>query len=255
MLVLFLCIIARVSGALTFNPIFGRQNYPANARGALILVFSVLCYNYCFMAGITAQEPQDFLMLMLMLLKELFVGFVLGFGVQLAFLVVSFGTTIIDYMLGLSMAQVYDPTSGTRMTVSQGLYQACMIMIFFAGDCHIAFFRILMETMDRIPLGNPAFPTQLVDTVCRYYSDCLILGLQFAIPVIVLELMVEVGLGILMRLAPQINIFMVNFQVKLIVGLALLVFLFNPMEGKISEVWSNMFDVLYDMVDLMGSGT
>jgi flagellar biosynthetic protein FliR len=254
MLVLFLCILARASGALTFNPIFGRSEYPPQARAALILVTSVLGYNYCFLAGITVNETTDILMLMIMLLRELFAGFVLGFGMQLAFLAVHFGTALIDYMMGLSMAQMYDPSSGNQMSVSQGLYQAFMVMIFFAGDCHIAFFRILLETLDRIPLGNPSFPTNLVNVVISYFSECLVLGLQFAIPVIVVEMMVEVGLGILMRLAPQINIFMVNFQIKLIAGIALLVLLFNPMASQIGEVWSSMFDVLYDLIALMGQG-
>lgn len=255
MVVLFLLIVARVSGALIFNPVFGRQNYPAMARGALILVFSVICYDYCFLAGVRVEESPEFLMFMIMVLKELFAGFILGFGMQLAFFAVQFGTTIIDYMLGLSMAQVYDPSSGTQMSVSQGLYQAYMILIFFAADCHISFLRILYRTMAKIPLGSPSFPTDLVNVVLVYFSDSLLLGLQFAVPVIVVELLVEVGLGILMRISPQMNVFTVNFQVKLIVGLALLVFLFNPMADKISEIWSSMFDVLYNMISLMGSGT
>ena len=78
MLILFSYIVMRMSGAVAFNPIFGRVNYPNKAKAAFILVLSLLCYNYT--GGKLTVEPTSFIEYGFLLLKELFVGFCLGFS-------------------------------------------------------------------------------------------------------------------------------------------------------------------------------
>jgi flagellar biosynthetic protein FliR len=77
------------------------------------------------------------------------------------------------------------------------------------------------------------------------------MGLQFAMPIIVIEILSEVAIGIMMRVVPQINIFAINFQVKIIVGMLMIFLLFAPMSDLIDRVWRSMFDRLIEIIELM----
>ena len=107
MFILFSLIVMRMSGAIALNPVFGRTNVPARVKAAFILVLSLMLYIGS--GGILVHEPAVMAEYGVMLLKELLFGFTLGFGMELAFLVVRFASSIMDYSMGLTMAQVYDP--------------------------------------------------------------------------------------------------------------------------------------------------
>ncbi len=80
----------------------------------------------------------------------------------------------------------------------------------------------------------------------------IILGLQFAFPLVAMELVTEAAVGILMRMIPQINVFAVNFQLKIIVGLMMLVYLFSPMADRMYTIIENVFLQMERLMALMG---
>lgn len=249
MIVLFGLIIMRMSGAFVFNPFFGRNEIPPAVRGAFTFACSLMLYVW--VGGRVDHVPQTVLEFAAASLKELLLGFVLGFGMQLAVMVIRFGTAVIDYMLGLSMAQVYDPASNAQMTVSSQLYYALMMLVFMVNGGHIRFLQILFETAYSIPFGQVTVTMALPEFMLKYFCECIVLGMQFAMPIVVIELLTETALGILMRFIPQINIFAVSFQIKLIVGLIMLFVLFVPMSSVIDTVWNTLFDRMHEMVSLM----
>jgi flagellar biosynthetic protein FliR len=240
-------ILARMSGAIAFNPIYGRSDFPPLARGGLTLALSFMIYIWTG-GRMTVNPPQEVLAFSIAIVHELFIGFVLGFGIELAMLVVRFGTAVMDYTMGLSMAQVYDPSSNAQMSVSSGLYLMFMLLLFMVNDGHVEFLKIVFQTVEDIPFGNVVISSDLPQFILKYFSSCFALGLQFAMPVIVVEFLTEVGIGILMRIVPQINIFAVSFQMKIAVGLIMLFILFNPMSTFLTDIWKDMFDHLYQSI-------
>ena len=77
------------------------------------------------------------------------------------------------------------------------------------------------------------------------------MGLQYAMPLIAMELVVEVAVGIIMRMIPQINVFVINIQLKIVVGILMLLFLFSPMSDKLNTIIDNMFQSLWSLVMMM----
>ncbi len=77
--------------------------------------------------------------------------------------------------------------------------------------------------------------------VLEIFKSNIIMGLQFAFPIIAMELVTEAAMGILMRMIPQINVFAVNFQLKIIVGLTMLLFMFGPMSERLYVIIDSMF--------------
>jgi possible flagellar biosynthesis protein fliR len=250
MLVLFSFIVMRMTGAISLNPIFGRTDYPRRARAALIFMLSVICYLH--VGGELQHMPGSILEYGFMLLKEFFVGFCLGFAMELAFLSLRFATSVMDFAMGLNMAQVFDPSSGSQATVSTGLLYGFMMLLFFSMDGHLRFLELLFKTIDTHPFGGISIKLLLMpELMLSLFVRSMKMGLELAFPIMGLELMSEVALGILMRIIPQINIFAVNFQLKIILGFSMLYFLLIPIADKMKEFISFAFESVIKVIGLL----
>ena len=250
MLVLFSFIVMRMTGAIAFNPVFGRTDYPRRARAALIFMLSAICYVH--VGGELQHMPGSILEYGFMLLKELFVGFCLGFAMELAFTCLRFATSIMDFSMGLNMAQVFDPQSGSQATVSTGLFYGFMMLLFFSMDGHLRFLELLFQTIDTHPFGGISIKLLLMPKLMlSLFVASMKMGLELAFPIMGLELMSEIALGILMRIIPQINIFAVNFQLKIILGFSMLYFLLIPITDKMKDFIEFAFESLNKVMGLL----
>lgn len=249
MLILFALIVMRMSGAFFINPIFGRTGVPSRVKTAFVLVMSLLIYLSS--DGILEYEPTTMIEFIVMLVKELLYGVVISFGMELSFCIVRFATTVIDHTMGLSMAQVYDPQYNTQTTVTSGLYYALIVLLFFASDSHLRLIGIFFHSAEQIPYGQVMWNRQLPLTILSMYQECIYMGLQFAMPIVTMELLTEASIGVLMRIIPQINVFVVNFQLKIIVGLVLMLVLYGPMTDKLYEILEWMFSSIEVLIPLL----
>lgn len=249
MFILFALIFMRMSGAVVFNPLLGRTNYPRPAKGALI--FSLTLLLYLGVDGVLQHQPSGMLEYGFMLVKELLLGFVLGFSMELSYAVLRFASAIMDYTMGLSMAQTYDPQYGTQMTITSGIYYAFMSLIFLATDGHIRLLSLFFSSARLVPFGEVSFRPELYQLMIEIFKTNIAMGLQFAFPLIAMEMVTEATIGILMRMIPQINVFSVNFQLKIIVGMFMMVFLFSPMADRLYVIIDNTFLYMWQLLELM----
>ena len=249
MLILLSLIIMRMTGAIVFNPIFGRNNVPARMKTGLILLLSLLLYSG--FGGELMHQPRGLLEYGVMLVSELLFGFVLNFGIELSIMVIRFASAVMDHAMGLSMARVYDPQYRTQMTVTSGMYYAFLMLLFFAVDGHLRLFEIFFSTARLIPFGSVSIRPELTEAILEMFQDSILMGLQYAMPLIAMELVVEVAVGIIMRMIPQINVFVINIQLKIVVGILMLVFLFSPMSDKLNTIIDSMFQSLWSLVMMM----
>lgn len=249
MVILFALIVMRMSGAIAFNPVLGRTGIPAMVRSALILVISLMLFIGT--GGALSHEPSTLIEFSVMLMKELLFGFTMGFGMELTHMVVRFAASIMDHSMGLTMAQVYDPQSNSQVSITSGLFHTFMVLLFFATDGHVRLIGIFIRSSLLIPFGAVAVRPELAQAVLEVFQECIVMGLQFAFPLMAMELVVEAAVGIMMRIIPQINVFAVNFQVKILAGLLMLLLLFNPMTDKIYMVMDYMYRIMEDLMMLM----
>lgn len=239
MLILFSLIMMRMSGAVALNPVFQQAGLPRTVRAAFIFVLSLMLY--LSFGESLVQEPANLLEYGSMLFMELFFGMTIGFAMELSFMTVRYGTSIMDAVMGLNMAQVYDPIHGSQMTLTSGMYSAFLVLLFFAANGHIRLIGIYYSSALLVPFGTVGFKPELALAVLDMFREGILLGLQLAFPLIAMELVTEAAVGILMRMIPQINVFSINFQVKIIVGLALLLLLFSPMSDRLYTILNDMF--------------
>ena len=236
-LTLFSLILMRMSGFVLMNPILGRNNIPARVKAGLIFVLALTVYSSSMEDAFEIVSTVEFAFL---LLKEFAAGYVVGYVMHLIFFIVSFAGYIIDYQMGLSMATVYDPQSNAQMPVTGSLLQTWLILLFFAVDGHLALMRILLTSAEIVPYGGIVVTEGLALRIIDIFLECVEMGLRLAIPMIAAEFLVEMGVGILNKVVPQISIFVINIQMKLIVGMGLLVLLFAPTGEFIEKIMTTM---------------
>lgn len=247
-LLLWTLIGMRVSGFVLINPILSRKGVPGIVKAGIIMALSVFLISYAPAEEIVVVSFVEYAVL---LLKEFVVGYVVGFIVSLFQYVILFAGGITDFMMGLSMATIYDPQSNSSSALTATLLNYMFTLVFFAVDGHVALFRVLVTMHEIIPYHSLSINPDVTTTMLELFATCTLLGVQMAFPMIALELLGESGVGILMRTIPQINIFAINIQMKIIVGLLALLVLIGPFGDYINNLVLMMGEQIRAVLQIM----
>lgn len=216
--VVYIMVLARVTGIFTFNPIFARRGVPNVVKVGASLALAVVMtaagdFDYTIPSGLFPFVFD--------LGKELLVGAVLGFFVNLMLQIFSMAGEVTDMQLGLSMAKSYDPTFGNA-GVTTNFYSYWYILYFFAVGAHKSYITLFSVSYDSIPLGFNSFNMNIPYIMVKYFETVLTLGLKLAMPIIAASLIAEFCIGVLMKAVPTIHVFVLNIQIKMLVGFIVL---------------------------------
>ena len=245
---LFSLILMRMSGFILLNPILGRRNIPMQVKAGFIFVLTLTVYSFSAGDAFDIANPLEYGFL---LLKEFAAGYVIGYVTELFFFVITFAGYVMDFQMGLSMSTVYDPQSNTQVPITGSLLQAFYVLLFFAVDGHLALMKILLQSAEIVPYGGSVITQNLALRVIDLFSECVIMGIKFAFPILAAEFLIEIGVGILNKIVPQINIFVINIQLKVIVGLGLLVFLISPIGEYLSNLVTVMIKTIQEIITFL----
>lgn len=246
---LFLYVLMRIAGFMLFNPIFARSGVPGVCKAGMILAVSVAVYAG---SGGTAVVPTSLVVFMLRLIMELGLGIAVDFVMRFFFYVADLGGNMIDTQMGLTMARTYDPGSQTQMTVTGNLLNALMILLFFEANGHITLMRLFLSSGELIPFGTVTFNIAMSERLVEIFVECALLALKLCLPILIAELLGQVGMGILMKAIPQINVFAINIELKVIVGMAMLFLLISPISNFLLDTESKMLNAVRQLLTAAG---
>ena len=238
----FLLIFARMSSCVFFNQIFGRGNLPNIFKISLSLFLAITVYGIIPPeGGIVIATTIEYILL---IIKELFIGFLIGYIIGLFFSTVVISGEIIGIQIGMSMAKIYDPKSSVSMGIMGSFLNLILILIFFSVNGHLNLIQIFVTTSKLIEIGNFSIPTHLFYNMVELFQQILILALKLSMPIMAVEIILESGIGILMKAIPQIQVFSVNVQLKILVGVLLIFVLVPTFSTFIENVIVLMFDTV-----------
>ncbi len=247
-MMLFSLIFMRMSGFILLNPILGRRNIPNVVKGGMVMVFTLLIYSF---SAAQVPEPVNSIEFAVLIVKEFLMGYVIGFVMELFLMVITFAGSIIDFQMGLSMATIYDPQSNAQVAVTGSLWHAYLVLLFFAVDGHLALIKLLIKSAETVPYGQVVLGTKVAWAIIEVFIQCIIMAIKFSFPIIAIEFITEIAVGILMKMIPQINVFVVNIQAKLMIGLLMLIFLFSPMSDYLGDLITQMLLTVQSMIRLL----
>ncbi len=208
----------RIGVLLMMSPVFTGLNGLVTVRVLLTLMLSAL-----LVSGMKISPTPVVLDLgpvMVAAMMEVFVGATLAFGVMAAFGAFSVAGKILDIQSGFGMGSVYDPVTRAGAPVFATMLNMLAVVIFFSMDAHHAFLRGIAFSLQEVAPGA-GFAALHPEAVIRQFGLMFSLGVSLIVPVMLCLLLVEVGLAVVSRVLPQMNVFIVLIPVKLIAGIGL----------------------------------
>lgn len=244
---LFVYILARMSGFVVFSPILGRRTIPGVFQSGMILLFSVFVY------ATTEQPvrmPVGVVDLALHILLELGIGFVLGMAVNFFFYIPQLAGMMVDTQMGMTMNQIYDAGSQANMSVTSVLLNALMTLLFFAENGHHTLIRLFLTSGQITAYGEAAISTAAVQAGVELFVEATVLGMKLCMPILAAEVISQIGMGVLMKVIPQINVFSINIELKVIIGLGMLFVLIAPFSEFLLQAEITMLNSLGELLAL-----
>lgn len=224
-LTVFLLVLARLIGLFASAPIFNSRSFPAFPKVALAVWMAGLLW---FVIPVNVDIlPLTSMEIIMALTSEAVIGLAMGFLTNMVFLVVQAAGEIIDMQMGLSVAQSFDPLFGAQISVIGRMTFYIALMVFLIVNGHHLLLSAVNQSFRVIPAGqiinlsSPRLMVQMIDLGTKFWA----LSLQFAGPIILIIFLSDFAFGIVSRVAPQVNVFMLGFQVKPALGLIGLVFI------------------------------
>jgi flagellar biosynthetic protein FliR len=215
----FLVVLSRVAGFISAIPVFFTTQTPGRIKIGLVFAISLTLFPL-MEDGIPLLSfaPAPFLML---IIAELLLGLLLGLVARLIFTAVEFGATVIGYQMGFAAANVFDPQGERQVALISQFQNVFAILIFLAINGHHLFLRIAVRSYEYLPPGQFNISGEAIPFLMDQASHMFFLGVQFSAPVLAVLLLSGLVLGVLARVFPQLNVFLLSFPVN--IGIAFVV--------------------------------
>ena len=234
----FALMMIRMSGLFLLSPVWGRSNIPNRFKIAFAVVLTIILINF-YPPGDAVET--NLIGFALLCMGELLVGLVLGFVTTMFFGIVFTAGQIIDMQTGFGMVQVYDVQQNIQIPIVGNLLNLVILLCFIVSGGHLKLVEILFRTFEALPVGQIAVDERLPAVMLEGFIRTFVLAVQVAMPVIASGLLAEISLGIIVRTAPQMNVFVIGIPIKIIIGLVML-FLVVPMFIRMTgAIYDEMF--------------
>ena len=206
----------RVLALFSALPVLGQRMVPARVRvGLAFLIVVAAQASLPAMPQVALDSPLAFMLV----LQNVVIGLTLGFAVRIVFVAVEFGGELIGLQMGLNYAGFFDPASGGQATATSRFFGSIVGLLFIVINGHLLVVAAVVQSFQVFPVAPEPFAFLRTLRPQAWGSEVFALGLWIALPLIAMLLFVNLVLGIISRVAPQMNVFAIGFPVTLGVGL------------------------------------
>jgi len=216
----FLLILVRISAFFFAAPFFNTRGVPSRtkigAAGCIaILLMGVLPEQNLGYTGVIEYG--------IVVLKEGITGLLIGFSASICNSIVLFAGTLIDMQIGLSMAQEFNPMTNMTESITGNLYNYLLLLLLLVSNMYHYIIRAVCDSYQLIPINGQVFQwNYLLTGFTSYMSSLIMLGFRVTLPVFACMMVLNCVLGIMAKVAPQMNMFAVGMQMKVLLGLIVL---------------------------------
>jgi len=209
----------RVGSMLLATPVFNSRQLPVRLR--LLLALAV---TWVIAPTLPSQPALDLFgqQGVVILLQQILIGVAMGFILQMVFAALVFGGQAVAYSMGLGFASMVDPQNGVQVPVVAQFYVILTFLLFLISNGHLLMIELLADSFHTLPVAVDGISRNGLHELIAWASRLFAGGLLIALPIIGAMLMVNMGMGVVMRAAPQLNIFSVGFPITILLGFALI---------------------------------
>ena len=249
-LLTFLLILVRVTCFIYLAPFFNMGNTPNRVKIGLGVFVSYLIYQT--LLPIEPLQYETILEYSVLVLKEAMVGLIIGFGANICMSIVNFTGSIIDMETGMAMATLFDPQTNQETSISGVLYQYAMSLMLIVTGMYQYLLKAIVETYTLIPINGAVFDKEhLLNSMTQFMGNYLTIGFRICLPVFCAMILLNAILGIMAKVSPQMNMFAVGIQLKMLVGLGILFLVASLLPNAADFIFTQMKVIVVDFVEGM----
>ncbi|MDR2892860.1 MAG: flagellar biosynthetic protein FliR [Deltaproteobacteria bacterium] len=216
----FLLSLIRVSLIVFLLPFFGGDTIPNMVKAFLCIVLTLAIWPQLSLPGeFLPAHPAN---ITILVLSEIVLGMLLGMLVQFIFVAFQLGGEVIGFQMGFSMISMADPSTGAQLVATSFLTQTVAMTIFLAMEGHLYVLSALMGSFKIIMPGQLFISAASLSDVITLSGQMFTLALKIAGPVIGCLFMVDLALALMAKAAPQMNLLMIGFPIKIAIGFVLM---------------------------------
>ena len=245
----FLLVLVRISCFVYVAPFFSMSNVPRRVKIGFSLFFAYLIYHAVDHNEVVYNSLLGFAVIVM---KEALTGFVIGWGAQICTTVTSFAGSIADMEIGLSMVSLIDPTTREQATFTGVLYQYMFTLFMIISGLYQYLLGALVDTFTLIPINGAVFKSEaLMESVLMFLGVYIVIGFRIILPIFCAMIFLNCVLGVLAKVSPQLNMFAVGMQLKVLVGLGILFLSMRMLPALADNVFTQMKRMIVSFVEGM----
>ncbi len=245
----FLLCLARVISLVAAIPVFAGNQISGRIKIGLAVATALLLFPsmapYAPKVAFTVTEFG------LLIINEVLLGILIGLVAQLVFTAVTFGGTVIGYQMGFAAANIFDPQTTQQLSLMSHFINILALLAFLSFDIHHFFFKIIVESYIILPPGFLDFSHGAVQQLMQMGSQMFVLGVKFSAPVLALLLIANLVLGILARVFPQLNVFMLSFPLNIGISFLVIGLTLNTMVFVLRREFDTMGENILNLLQLL----
>ena len=231
----------RLAAFFLMTPLLAGAGLPAVVRLALIFGLAIVLVGVMPSIAFDLTGEHGLGRFIAALFTEFALGATLALGVQMALAMFTFAGRLLDVQIGFGIAQVVDPLTNQQLPILSAAFYQLAIVVFFIGDVHHTLLRGMAIAIERFPVGQPWTLSTAFAALLPQIAAMFSLGFALAAPVVACLLLVELGLGVLSRNLPQMNVFALGLPIKVLTGLAALSLWVTLGAGMVARIYSSIF--------------
>jgi len=244
----FLLILVRITGFLFTAPFFSLRNVPVRVKSGIALFMTIILF---YSVSYPMPEYIGVLGYTILVVKEALVGAIMGFFSNIAYQIIAFAGEIIDTEIGFSMVNEIDPTTNIQTTITANFYGYLITLMMLITNLHNYFIQAIVDSFQVIGLGKMNLNPATYKLMGKFLTDYFMIGFRIVLPVYAAILVVNTILAIIAKIAPQMNMFVVGMQLKIFVGLIVLMLIIQLVPAVADNIFTEMFDLLKDSIKLL----
>lgn len=250
-LIVFLFLTIRIGAIVLSLPLLSSRNIPAQLKALFILMLGVALYPLVQTQQVVI--PQRLGHLVLIVVSEMLIGLTIGLVAQILFAGIQLGGEIISQQMGLNMATIFDPLNAQQVSLVAHLQYVLAMLMFLSGSAHHWFIIAMAESLQSIPLAGLSTSAAVLPVILTLLGKACVIAIQLAAPVSIALLLATLVLGVMARLVPQLNVFMLSFPATLGLGLVMLALALPSVMGGIQLAFGQLGNDLVQVIRVLGA--
>lgn len=246
----FLLVFIRMASFTVTAPFFSMNNVPRRVKAGFSFFIAIIMFYT--LPDHTPPVYASLVTYSIIVIKEVLAGLFIGLAGNIVLSIVNLAGKIADMEIGLSMVQIFDPMTRDQNGFTGTIYQYGVILIMLVSNMHHYFLRAFTESYTLIPIGGVKFNSdKIITTVVRFLTQYIEIAFCFCLPVMAAIMLLNAVLGILAKVAPQMNMFAVGIQLKIFVGFAVLIVTINILPYVSEFLFEEMKNMMSSMIESM----